>query len=89
MKIELSDDIIQAVHFVHSYASGETDWLKIKKEILKCVKPSSRTAFSSRHPVTKKQEINQFDVAVATYWEGLSGSVLTLKQDGKNTKITT
>lgn len=85
---EIPDDVKQAIRFVFSYASSVTNWLVIKKEILKNIKPASRVFFSSRHPITKKQVINQFDVTVATYWEELSGNTLILTQDGKDTKIT-
>lgn len=74
---------------IAGYAAGINDWLKLKKEILKSLKPRYRRLFSSHDPVTKKQTINEFDVAVARYWENLTKTELVLVQDGTEKRITT
>ena len=62
-----------AVAFVHGYAGDIDDWLVIKKELLRSLSPDTRTLFSTRDPVTKKQRTNDFERQVAERWSEMTG----------------
>lgn len=57
---------------MYDYAGSVDDWLVIKKELLKCLPPRLRRDFSRRDEKTKKQTLNDFDIAVAQEWSRLS-----------------
>lgn len=65
--------ILEALNHVYSYADGVDDWITIKKELLKILIAKDRTLFSTRHPITKKQQTNDFERSVAKRWSVLTG----------------
>lgn len=80
--MSLPEDIEEVLRFVYGYAPRITDWLQLKKELVKTVPPSRRSLFSRRHPVTKQQQTNEFELSVMSRWEELTGnSVVFTKQD--------
>lgn len=75
------DRIEDAVQAVFKYASDVDSWIVIKKELLKQLSHDDRTAFSTRHPITKKQRTNDFERAIAQRWEELSGRKVLFSSD--------
>jgi bis(5'-nucleosidyl)-tetraphosphatase len=75
---KLLDDveIEQAMNFVLSYAPHVDDWIVIKKELLKSLRPETRTKFSTRDPVTKKQVMNDFERSLAERWFNMTGRLV-------------
>jgi len=69
----------EAIDVVSSYAGGITDWVVIKKELLKTLTPADRMYFSTRDPVTKIQRLNDFERIVIDLWQQKTGIRLILK----------
>ena len=77
----LPHDVDDALKLVHQYAPELREWIEIKKQVIKLLSPASRTLFSRRHPVTKLQMTNDFELTVAEKWADLTGeSVVFTKQ---------
>jgi hypothetical protein len=70
--------IEESLRYVFAYAPDISEWMVLKKELLKCLPAPSRKAFSTRHPVTKEQSLNDFERNVIEYWKGLTGVELYL-----------
>ncbi|NBQ47294.1 MAG: hypothetical protein EBU33_02420 [Sphingobacteriia bacterium] len=68
----------EALRYVLAYASDISEWMVLKKELLKYLPASARKVFSTRHPVTKEQSLNDFERKVIEYWKGLTGVELYL-----------
>lgn len=75
------DRIEDAIQAVFKYAGHIDSWIVIKKEILKQLSHDDRTAFSTRHPITKKQQTNDFERTIAQRWEELSGRKILFSSD--------
>ncbi len=72
MEIELS--IKTKINFVAKYIGTKTnDWLIIKRHLINSFNSNDRNLFSCRHPCTKKQIINSFDLSVMDYWKEVTG----------------
>ena len=76
---EITLKIKEQVDFVSSYASGCDDWVEIKKQILLGISPNLRTHFSTRHPKTKEQRLNNFEKRIIHYWKDKTGTELKLR----------
>ncbi len=83
----IPNEVREAARFVSGYAASSNDWIVVKKEILKNLRPEFRKLFGLRDPITKKQRINDFDIQVAALWKSITGVGLILTQDGTSTKI--
>lgn len=79
--IAMSTKVIQALDYVFSYASDVDDFLVIKKEMLKVLPPDERSAFSNRHPLTKRQQTNDFERQLAARWSEMSGRPVLFRDD--------
>jgi len=66
--------IEEAISVVSSYVGNTTDWMVIKKELLKTLSAQDRMYFSTRDPVTKKQTMNDFEKIVAEKWFSITGN---------------
>lgn len=64
----------EAIDFVSGYVGNVTDWVTIKKELLKTLSPADRIYFSTRDPITKKQRVNDFEKVVAERWHQKTGN---------------
>jgi hypothetical protein len=67
-----------SLNFVARYAADVSDWITIKKELLKSLPPQCRKRFSTRDPITKKQSMNDFEISLAKKWESITGKKLIL-----------
>ena len=45
------------------------DWVEIKKAVLQMLPSRLRAVFSKRHPKTKEQQTNQFEVDLINYYK--------------------
>ncbi len=72
--------ILEAIHFVHSYAPDITEWKVLKKELLRTLPSDRRKLFSTRDAKTKKQNFNDFEKDVALQWKKITGIDLYLNK---------
>lgn len=72
----ITDEVREAVDFVMAYAGDVDDWIAVKKELLKSLPAGSRTSFSTRDPLTKKQTMNAFELELVELWHALGGKRL-------------
>jgi len=70
--------IEEAIHYVMTYAPDISEWKVLKKELLKALPIDKRKLFSTRDPVTKKQNFNDFERNVVEYWKNITGAELYL-----------
>ena len=77
--------VVEALAFVHAYASHIDDWLVIKKELLKALPPRLRSLFARRDPITKKQRTNAFERELAESWSELTGRKVLFTDDAAGT----
>lgn len=77
----MSEEYDNALTVVFSYAKHVDSWIIIKKELLKNLPASARKAFSTRHPITKKQQTNDFERDLASKWEVMSGRSVVFNID--------
>jgi hypothetical protein len=68
----IPEKVEEKIREVMSYAETD-DWLTVKKEIVRSLPWKYRTLFSRRHPITKEQQLNDFELEVIKRWEELSG----------------
>jgi len=66
----------EAIDQVAQYAGNVTDWITIKKELLKTLSPADRRYFSTRDPLTKRHSINEFEKVVMQKWHQTTGNRL-------------
>ena len=71
--------IEEALQFIHQYAPQINEWKVLKKELMKCLNPSVRKLFSTRDPMTKKQNFNDIEQWVADRWEIMTGREIIRK----------
>ena len=78
--MDIDPKIIEMLEFVFSYAGHIDDFLIIKKELLSILNSDMRRLFSTRHPLTKKQQTNDFERELAKRWEQMSGRTILFKR---------
>ena len=74
----IPEPIIAALEEVMTYVGDTTDWLVVKKQVLKMLPPAARTNFSTRHPKTKKQVPNAMEHAIVEWWHTKTGVRLVI-----------
>jgi hypothetical protein len=75
----IPDKIKLQIDFVSKIAGDCDDWVTIKKQVMRGVHSSLRKNFSTRHPLTKEQSINNFENEVINYYKDLTGINLVLR----------
>lgn len=70
---EIDLKVEESLQFVKSYAPNISEWRVLKKELLKNIPSESRKLFSTRDPVTKATNFNEFEQLVADRWTKLTG----------------
>lgn len=79
MKNKLEKDICDKIHFVSRYVGTETeDWFAVKKEIFLTLNPKQRGLLSRRHKTSKKFYVNEFEMEIMKFWEGITGIKLKI-----------
>lgn len=76
----MDQKIDEAINFIHSYAPHITEWVTLKKELLKVLPADKRKLFSTRDPATKKINFNEFEQSIIEHWKVITGKELYLKQ---------
>lgn len=80
-KINPEEEIKKALTGVLKYAYEESDWVVIKKEILRALPSQIRTFFSTRDPKTKDQSMNEFEIEMAKLWSQLTQRPVVFKNE--------
>jgi hypothetical protein len=73
--------ILKELATIAVYNTKDNDWMLVKKQLLLSLPPMLRKNFSTRHPTTKKQRINEFEASVIDIYEGMTGIRLRLKDE--------
>lgn len=60
------------------YASSATDWLTVRKEIIRLMAPRDRSCFARRHYSSKLPILCELDNQVIDYWEQKTGKRLLI-----------
>jgi hypothetical protein len=76
----MDQKIDEAIKFVYSYAPDITEWVILKKELLKLLSADKRKLFSTRDPVTKKTNFNEFEQSIIEHWKVITGKELYLSK---------
>ena len=76
----MDQKIDEAVKFIHSYAPHITEWVTLKKELLKLLPADKRKLFSTRDPITKKINFNEFEQTIIEQWKVIAGKELYLSR---------
>ena len=76
---EIPKEIADQLKIVASYAVDCDDWVTIKKEVMRAISPTLRKNFSTRHPKTKEQQLNEFEERLIERYESLTGIQLVLR----------
>jgi|TARA_Y100000034_G_scaffold123815_1_gene171144 hypothetical protein len=71
--------ILDQVRFVASYTESCDDWVTIKKEVMKGLPSFLRKHFSTRDPITKEQNLNDFEKELISYYREITGVSLILR----------
>ena len=79
MDQEIPKKIIEQLEIVSSYAVDCDDWVTIKKEVMRGIPPALRKFFSTRHPKTKEQWLNPFEMQLIEIYQGMTGTALILR----------
>lgn len=73
-----AERVKEGVSFVMQYAPNLSEWVLLKKELLKFFNNQERRYFSTRDPVTKKQGLNQLEKLIIELWESMTGTKLNI-----------
>lgn len=60
-----------------------SDWLVVKKYILKFSSPRNRKFFSTRDHKSKKQTLNNFEISLIDFYENKFGTRLYIDEEKK------
>lgn len=66
--------IEEALQLIKTYAPEIREWKVLKRELMKCLNPQVRKLFSTRDPMTKKQNFNDLERSVSLRWEEITQS---------------
>ena len=73
---DLSEKIIE----IYSYVGDCDDWVFIKKQMMLSISPKKRSLFSKRHPITKEQQTNQFELDIIKEYKKITGIDLIIRK---------
>lgn len=68
-------------------AYKDTDWLVVKKYLLKSINPEKRKLFSKRNYLTKKHSINDYENKIISFYEEKFNIKLKLKEEDKHKEL--
>jgi hypothetical protein len=74
----MPEPVLEATDTVLRYASDASDWLIVRKEIIRLMKPVDRSWFARRHYSTKLPLLCETDFLVLDYWEQKTGKRLLI-----------
>ena len=76
----IDEEVEKVLQFVKTYAYDVGEWRHLKRQLLQNLPPEKRKLFSTRDPITKIQNFNEFEGKVLNRWEEITGAKLILKQ---------
>ena len=79
--MNVSQKVLEELAIISSYGMKDDDWMIVKKQLLLSLPSSLRKNFSTRHPKTKKQSVNEFEASLIDIYEGMTGIRLRLKNE--------
>jgi hypothetical protein len=79
--MNIFDSLTRAIDYVHSYAPDITEWIVLKKELLKTLSSEERSLFSIRDPITKKQRTNELEKLIAKLWTNKTNICLEMPNE--------
>jgi len=79
--------LLTAIDDVSSFVGDCDDWVTIKKEIMKLLPSKMRSSFSRRHPITKEQQTNNFELELINYYKDITGIDLVIRSLKERRKI--
>ena len=82
-----SDIVYSKLKEVSLFAGDCDDWVTIKKEVIKLLPSCERSRFSRRHPITKEQQTNKFELGLISYYKEITGVDLVIRTLEERRKI--
>ena len=82
MNKEIKKKLEELITEIGEVYSG-SDWLVVKKYILKFSSPKHRKFFSTRDYKTKKQTLNKFELSLIDFYEKKFGTRLYIDEEKK------
>tara|TARA_B100000949_G_C13993446_1_gene330157 strand:- start:24 stop:263 length:240 start_codon:yes stop_codon:yes gene_type:complete len=79
--MDVPQRILEELAIISAYGMEGNDWMLVKKQLLLSLPSSLRKNFSTRHPQTKKQTVNEFEASLIDIYEGMTGVKLRLKNE--------
>lgn len=79
-KPSFQECVISALSQVHAYASDVDDWVVVKRELMKHLGIDEQALLSTRDPITKKQNFNEFERVLTNCWEKMTGRQIDLSR---------
>ena len=75
----MTERIIEELYLIAKFVGPENDWMVIKKLLLRSLPPTLRKNFSTRHPKTKQQSLNEFERNLIDIYKRHTGIELRIK----------
>jgi hypothetical protein len=72
--------ILDKLRYVARYVGEESDWIRVKKELLSVLAPKNRSLFSRRHKTSKKHFLNDFEKELIKTWKDMTGVELKIEE---------
>jgi hypothetical protein len=79
--MDVPQRILEELTLLSTYIMEDDDWMAVKKQLLLSLPSSLRKNFSTRHPKTKKQSVNEFEASLIDIYEGMTGIKLRIKDE--------
>jgi hypothetical protein len=76
----IDEEVEKVLQFVKTYAYDVDEWRHLKRQLLQNLPPEKRKLFSTRDPMTKVQNFNEFENKVLNRWVEITGSTLILNR---------
>ena len=72
------EEYTEYIEFASKVLKENDDWMNFKKIMLQTIPPKMRKKFSTRHPKTKKQSLNEFEKRMIDIYFSKTGVKLML-----------
>jgi len=77
----LFKDLVDYIDYTILFIDNQTtDWLTIRKELIKILPPKFRSYFLRRHFSSKLTQLSELDLSVIAYWEEKTSTRLFIDQ---------
>jgi len=79
--MQIPDRIKDELALAESYGLEFTQWMVMKKYLLRVLPSNMRTHFSTRDLYTKRQSLNEFENQLIEYYQAQTGNTLRLPHE--------